>query len=373
MVKKWKHSIFRNIKVYERYGKCYLYINHNNTVHRKATNIIFSDKNKALALKELEKEYERISSNKKVEIQKDNVQISSAIQQFCRLQKDRCSKHTLQHYINAFRYYIPHDMNCNDYTKIRDMVIEQIQVRKHSESTQNKALSFVRKLFDFSIEQGYCTKNPITKSLIPPKRTRKQTSIFSSSEIDSICTSILDVKKVLRSRDILQEKELLVLYVRFLQHSGCRCEEALKVTFEDITSETIRIDGKRVYFNTPKVRLLPFALLPELCETLSAIREHFTKYNKEQTGKLFSWISTETPRYYFREAQKALNIYEPQKRSFHEIRKTFVFRLQMQGLPDRVRNYILGHTKDIEQKNYTKEYEVSEIVQLAQLTLRSFQ
>ncbi|MGN0812471.1 MAG: tyrosine-type recombinase/integrase [Candidatus Coproplasma sp.] len=149
------------------------------------------------------------------------------------------------------------------------------------------------------------------------------------------------------------QKSKYSLLFRLLLSTGLRIGEALALTKSDINTknhtisiskDVVFIDGKRI-IQTPKtqaaIRIIP--ITKQLCEELNII----------ETDILFPYTYNSI-RLALRKIAKSESI----EVSAHILRHTYSIRLEEAGIPPKIKQYLLGHTKlDVTQNTYTEAQE----------------
>lgn len=171
----------------------------------------------------------------------------------------------------------------------------------------------LKALFNKAKEWGYIKENPWTR--VKPLKGVKTPPKFLSVD---------EMKRVL---EYLEAKDpLFAKYVKFCLETGCRRNEALYLTWNDVNFKTkqILIKGKG-----NKIRIIPIS------KDLSALLKSIPK----QGSRLFFW-APDTVSHKWNKAMKALGL----RYRFHDIRHTTASWLAMKGIPLQMIQALLGHS-----------------------------
>lgn len=335
------HPLYSVAYLERRYDRYYVVLKGKRT----NTELDWKPENKTLALKILERivlEYLNPTpeEDKQLKIQT----IADALQLWAKIQKQRNKEDTYRKIRNAFNNLMPETgLLLSDTEAIRTTVLERLQVVPLVNNTKHKQLSWLRQFFSFCVEEGYCVRNPITKSLFP-KQTPIDRDAFSDEEIEMIVAHF--------EAEQNGDRRQLILLVRFLQWSGMRINEALTIQWSDISEKRILIrEGKG-----DRQREIPLSPFPELQKTIAALR-----VLNADSPKLFTWTTYAKLQYRMRMAIEHLGI-EGKGRNFHCLRKWFEnYLLNQMRMPAHITAQILGHTVAIQQKHYLKILNVNEM------------
>lgn len=308
----WTHPLYRNGYIKNRSGTCQLVINHNNKQYRKSLNLTFQINNKSLALEILETEVLRLLYGKDTKI----IYIQDLFKQFKEFKKQSVKTATMIKYEQTYKSFITTELSTTD--NIKSHILNNIIKSELSQSTKNKQLTLLKGFFAFCVEHGHLATNPITKSMIPELIT-KEIDTYSNEEI----------KRLLDYFENINQK--MVNLIKLVNLTGMRISEALAFKREHIDKNIIRIFGKG-----DRVRFIPLEPFPELQAFIFTFQFNL-------------WVKTDFPQRLFRDACLTLNI---KNLGIHGIRKTFENRLIDMDIPSDLVADILGHTPEVQRKNY---------------------
>ena len=242
--------------------------------------------------------------------------------------------------------YMPYSHDITDYAAIRAMIIARRIEQEHAASTYNKAVAMVAAFFKWAIGGGYCAVNPcdaILRQPLPPPRNTAPTA----AEITAICDCLLSGFWYSRYP---AEREHVVAGIRLLATSGLRIMEMLKLTDKDVLPDGLRIDGKRSRHDAPRVRYLPYALIPTLQEQVDALNKG---------GKLFRYNTRNVIARMMDNTTQKLGLphYSP-----HDLRRYAVRRWEREfNYPPHIVNLLAGHSFAVRQ-SYHNAPTAAEIV-----------
>lgn len=137
--------------------------------------------------------------------------------------------------------------------------IQKRQALGRSGRTVNLEVICFRNVLKKALEDGWISRLP-TENLKPLKWTPRKRSLVSAAQIDTLCRTALTVGP--NGKPKFKNGELFADYVRFLQYTGARRNEALRVRWADVDFDrqqvTIGADGQTknrqsrvVDFNVP--------------------------------------------------------------------------------------------------------------------------
>lgn len=234
----------------------------------------------------------------------------------------------------------------NDISKIKPIKYQQwvIDLAK-SYAAYRQAISIFNQVYDYGVSLGACDKlsNPYLVASIPAVRREKRMDNYYSLE---------ELEEFLEAASKVSRKGYI--YFRLLALTGLRRSEALALTWQDVTPETISVNKTltRVGVQTPKTRrsnrLVPiddtmYNLLLELKR--SGVDAVFSN----DSG---SYHDIATPRYWLAKVYKS----NPQLRKItvHGFRHTFASLMAGAGLSDV--QLIMGHSSaNITMGTYTHQ------------------
>lgn len=149
------------------------------------------------------------------------------------------------------------------------------------------------------------------------------------------------------------EKSIYNLLYRFLLATGMRIGEALALRHSDIdyVKHTVTISKDVVFINGKRIEQLPKT---EAANRTIPLPENICNELKEiKTDILFPYTYSAVNQITYKIAKKTgLNV------SAHILRHTYSDRLEEAGIPPKIKQYLMGHTKlDVTQNTYTDTQE----------------
>jgi integrase len=144
------------------------------------------------------------------------------------------------------------------------------------------------------------------------------------------------------------------VFLQFLMATGCRAVEAVRLTWDHVKDDHIVIDGKRVRTATTNMRVIPFALCPELPEILAEASQ--ATWGKGE--RVFGAQNYQVPARAFSEALSGKG------RGFHDVRKWAINKWVRMGWPERVIEAVAGHDTAISKKHYRTPFTASDLTSM---------
>jgi integrase len=125
--------------------------------------------------------------------------------------------------------------------QVNDFITKRLKAGR-SPRTCNLNVIVLRNVIKRAIEDGYLPANPIA-GLKPLKVTTTKRSLCSAAEIDKVVGATSETRENEKGETVpvTQNAEQFADYIRFLQFTGAREREALRVKWEDVD-----FDGERV-------------------------------------------------------------------------------------------------------------------------------
>jgi integrase len=311
---------------------------------RHSTGLVWHEKNKKLALQVLEQRIrEYLVPTPVVTQEQQPMTVADGLKEFARVHFKNVEKDTVRIIKNSFVALLPTtDHLLTDTEGIRTEVFQHLETTTLHINTQHKYLSWLRQFFDFCIDEGYCTNNPVKRSMMP-KRLPSDIPPFSDEEFTRILQHF--------EQSSLDRREYILL-LRFLRLTAVRIREALTVRMRDVTATYIVIHGKG-----RRERKIPLAPFPQV----QALVEEIRTFRGADAEKLFSWTAYAKLEKWLRDALKELGI-DGNRRNFHSIRKLRENEMIIkERLPIDVVCQILGHTRAIQERHYLRLMSVEEM------------
>jgi integrase len=156
--------------------------------------------------------------------------------------------------------------------QVNDFIAKRLKTGR-SPRTCNLNVIVLRNVIKRAIEDGFLPANPIA-GLKPMKVTVRKRSLCSAADIDKIIAATAGTRRNDKDETVpvTQNAEQFADYIRFLQFTGAREQEALRVKWADVDSElghvTIGADGDT---KNHKGRTVDFN--PKLAALLEAMRQ----------------------------------------------------------------------------------------------------
>lgn len=248
------------------------------------------------------------------------------VQEWFKLEKSNLQYNTQKMYKLNLKYLKPLDSIIMDKVKPGD-VLSILDSLKEKPRTYNLVLLTLNQIFEFAIDEGYCSRNIVRKI--------KQ---LKSHKNEKKPLTIEQIKMIEYSLPL--EPRLLICY--FLVCTGLRREELIPLTFEDVYDNTIHI-SKAVYFehNQPHLKSTKnesnrnIPILDGLQPYLQGTGLIFPNEN----GQMLSETS-------YKRRIAFCSRYLGIKFTGHLLRHTYATLLYNSGVPIKEAQYFLGH-KDI--------------------------
>ncbi len=173
-------------------------------------------------------------------------------------------------------------------------------------STINTEMSIASKIFQYAIDNGIITENPVS-TLKPLKCAKPERQLLSNEDIGKICAAY-------------GANQEFVDYIRFLQYTGAREQEALRVRWIDVEFSRNRIHiGADGLAKNGKSRYV------EMSEAARVLLERMWQ-NRERNEKLFT---SENHRSRLEVARRVAKL---EWVGFHDFRRHFVSQCVMSGI-----------------------------------------
>jgi integrase len=375
---RWEHPTYKYAYCIERYGNVYTIID--GTPPSAIKGLKWDIKNKKEALKILN--HRLIEKNKPeiFELSKP-LTVQDAVNEYANATFSSLDIMTVKSLISTFKLYLPADASLNDLSFIRNHIIQKSEDLKHNDNTRNKALTRLKRFFNFCVDQDIISKNPVVTSMIPLKYDPEPT-FFSFEEINNIYEYFISLDTVVVGPNITrkrQEKEMKLEYaltIKLMSLIGTRGMETLKIFWDKHDApivphskkdeksyiefpNKIFIDGKRHKFNITNIREFPLNLVPESIPILGELKQ----FKNLNNGKLVKWQNIHPLERWLKIALKELKIDDT--RNLHSLRKTATnYWEKVLGIPPHICSRMAGHGQEVRKKVYDKSPTAEEMVNM---------
>lgn len=256
---------------------------------------------------------------------------------FIATRKERLSPLLQAEYARFMAAFVPSGKRVTDTAGLRTAIAARVTASHYSHNSRRQGLKRVRAVFQFGIEQGALTVNPVHRDMVPVERVDPATP-YTDEEVELLLANLDE-----RPR----------LFVAFLASTGCRAVEAVRLTWDAVGSDAVTIDGKRTRRDVPKYRVVPFALVPELHGVL-----HTARLAQWDTVTVFGYRN-------YHSIARAMKTVTQDARGFHDLRKYAINRWVRLGWPETVIQAIAGHDRAVSEKHYRTPFTASELVSMA--------
>lgn len=351
---RWTHPLYR-------IGFC---LNHNGIVYtevggvRRTTGLVWHEKNKKAGLQALEKRIQEylnpapiVEESEAIEKPKQHT-TNSAFEVFAKQAFPTRSKSYLYNWKQAVDLLLPTNIVLTLTDEIRNYMIEQLAESALHPNTKRQHISCMQQFFDFCIEENFCARNPVKKSMYP-KKVKADVKPFTLEEFHRIVAYFEAMPPSLKARsDTNKDKKQFVLLLKFIGTTAIRINEALGIYWSDITEDYILIHGKG-----GRDRKFPLEPFPDV----QAVLRECEAYREANHGKLFVWTAYAKLELWVRQALETLEI-PGNGRNFHSIRKMREnYWIKQERLPADVIAAIVGHTTKVQTEHYIQALEISEM------------
>jgi integrase len=327
-MKKWTSPIYKGAYCFKRPDSKYVYLSVG--ARRKSTGILWSENNKREALDALNDYYYEIYEPKK---QAKDYTLYDALKLFLSELKNNIIQETLYRYIFIFKKVFPENIPLDNPIFLKETLFNNFNAfyANKANNTKYKAIQRLQKFFNYCVDCEFINKNPISKRMLPKQEVR-EIKTFTDTQIISIATFLFN-------NDIR-----LYYYFQIALMTGFRLNEIVQLEWSNITEISINLDKTK----TKQPREFPLKSFPELSSIFLKLKE----LNKEKPCHYTNRVGFSRA---FTRVLKKLNI---EGLSFHNIRKTFVNKLQEFGVNDKVAANIAGHSQKVADKYYRKKLNV---------------
>ena len=229
----------------------------------------------------------------------------------------------------AFKAVFQNKIKLDDKEELINVIANFKQNEKYSVYTKEQYISYIRRIFEFSMRSGYIGFDPTVNW------TKKQRDIPPPPKEEAIEALLAD----------LHNYEPIIQYlVKFILQCGLRTKEALSIRLEDFTEDgwlTVKAaKGGRI-------RYFPVYKFPEMVELVDEIKSNLSK-----DGYLFGVKYTNS-------LSVSINIKAKKRASwvngFHAFRKYRENELIKLGYSDKTIAQLWGHSPTVQRSVYLSE------------------
>lgn len=323
---RWVHSTYRKAYCF-RYRNGMVYTSVNSV--RKATGLVWSLKNRRLAMEILERRIQEEVFGKQVY---QSQCIKDLIYRFFKDRVSKLSPATQTRYKRIVKYFLYENWNLEDVQLIRLKILEVVNKMAYNPSYIRKMLSDLKGIFNYAIELEWMEKNPITRSMLIPVKKREVRTLTAEH--------IQKYKEFFLSN----RKENMALLIEFAYLTAMRIQEIIDLRWEDVNDRYFVIRGKG-----GRDRLFPLVPFPRVKEILDKL-----KFFDASTPGIYK--NQQTLAKYLKRANVKLQKEYPEmqfdKITFHVIRKGAINNWRSMGIETEIRNMLAGHTREVERNYY---------------------
>lgn len=326
---------------------------------RESTDLIWSEKNKEEALAILEY---RVNLYLQPHEQKDTT-TNTLLKQYATVYYNSYTKVNQSRYNTAYKLLLSKNHPCDDIEGIREDILTNVYKlsKKYSKPYMYKLMGCLRKIFDFGVDEGYLTRNPIKKAMMPEGGKKARRLFFTDDELNKLISYSYD-KRGEEYGDLLT----------FLSIVGPRINEPLQGKKEDIdlvNNQMMIRDFKRANKSLGQDYAQRFIDI-DLMNRYTNLSELLTRiYNRDNGEYYFRWRTYAGLERWLRLDMKTLNMYIP-RRGFHAIRKHAINKFVMQGFPISVAAHIFGHGEAVMKKYYLEIMGAKKFKEFVQNTMK---
>ncbi len=250
----------------------------------------------------------------------------------------RFSTHTVKNYLSDLKQYknflrTEYEENCiekSNYQQVRSWIVYLIE-KKISARSVNRKLSSLKSYFKFAKRENIISHNPIAK-VVAPKTSKKLPVFVEPKNMNFLLNSNLfeTTYKGIRDRVI----------VELFYSTGIRLSELINLKETDITSEKIKVLGKR-----NKERIIPITnILAQLLSEYLVSKKEQKIINKEN----YLFVTDKGEKMYEKFVYRIVNNYlslvtSISKTSPHVLRHTFATHMLNNGADLNSIKELLGH------------------------------
>ncbi|QLH54012.1 MAG: hypothetical protein CH6_2561 [Candidatus Kapaibacterium sp.] len=323
---RWLHPSYRKAYCF-RYRNGMVYTSVNSV--RKATGLVWSQKNRKLAMEILERRIQEEVFGKKIQKSK---YVKDLVVRFFNDRVSKLSQATQQRYKRIVKYFLYENWSLDDIQLIRIKILEVVNSMNYNLSYIRKMLSDLKGIFNYAIDLDWMDKNPIITSMLPTiKRQEVRTLTFEH------------IQKYIEFF-FSNNQEPLALIVEFAYLTAMRIQEIIDLKWEDISDRYFIIKGKG-----DRNRVFPLNPFPRVKEILNRMKE--LKLSKPGVYQNQQNLARQIKKANV-ELQKRYPEMHYEKITFHVIRKGAINHWRTIGIDPEVRNMLAGHTREVERNYY---------------------
>ncbi|MCX7880266.1 MAG: tyrosine-type recombinase/integrase [Ignavibacteria bacterium] len=324
---RWVHPTYRKAYCF-RYRNGMIYTSVNSV--RKATGLLWTPKNRKLAMEILEQRIQDEIFQNRVRSGKD---IKDLIERFFLDRVSKLAPATQIRYKRIFRYFFYENWSLDNIQEIRIKILERINsMTSYSPNYIRKMLADVKGIFNYAIELEWMDRNPITNSMLP---------IVKKKEVRAVTEAHIE-----KYKEYFKEigKEHMALLIEFAYLTALRIQEIIDLSWDDVTDRYFIIKGKG-----SRDRIFPLKPFPRVKEILERLKT--LGFDKPGVYRYQQLLQR-----HLKEANKKLAQQLPEMHfemvTFHVIRKGAINRWRAIGIETEIRNMLSGHTQSIEKDYY---------------------
>ena len=323
---RWVHPTYKKAYCY-RYRNGLVYTSVNSV--RKATGLVWTPRNKKLAMEILE---QRIREEVIKIKSPSNKYLSDLIKQFHKDKVMHLSRASILRYKRIYKYFLYEDLPLDDVQLIRMNILKAIETTHLSPNTLRKMLFDLKGIFKYAIELEWMDKNPVVSSMLPVVM-KKEIKVVTDEHIDAY-------KKYFEEQGL----KFVGLIIEFDFLTALRIQELIDLKWEDVTPRYFIVKGKG-----SRDRIFPLTTFPRVAEILNELKE--MGFYKPVPYKFQETLAKK-----LRRANKVLKELYPELKfdgvTFHVIRKGAINNWRRMGIDTEIRNILAGHTSTIERQHY---------------------
>ncbi|MBX3044853.1 MAG: tyrosine-type recombinase/integrase [Candidatus Kapabacteria bacterium] len=319
------HPLFRYAYLKKRGNSIYMHVHFKGKEVRRSTGLIWHLNNRQRALRMLE-----ILHDKIVLGSVKSILIGDLFEDFLNLKSKSVTLSTVKKYKQSFSHWLDYDLTTDDPDRLKKHLIEQISKSKLHVNTINKSLQLLSVFFNYLVSNNFIDKNPVNSSLMP-KSVQLTPTQFTDVEIDALLNHF-------------EQGSEMHSIIKLIALTGLRIQEVINLKREDLHKDYLQVHGKGGY-----LRQIPVLEGSELALLVKHLKSK---------PKPIKYQITDYPHTKLVKACRALKL---KARGFHSIRKYFENKLIDSGINIKVAAQILGHTTQVQSKNYITKLKLSEL------------
>jgi integrase len=274
----------------------------------------------------------------------DQMMCADLWRDFVRTRWDKLSDNNQRSYSIAFRL-APPGTPVSSTAAISSQIRENVANATLAQNTIRTRLTRVRSVFAYGIERGYLRVNPVHPDMIPDFE-------YKSAEPYTEKT----MQKVLKTmKDSNMAEGRYYAYLLFLSGCGARQIEGVRLTWQTVFKDRAVVTSFKNK-RAGRHRIIPFDLCPIAKQAIEFARAHRKQWGTTRPTDPVFGLKTEENVY--------ANVRLITGKGLKHIRKYVVNKWKREGWPDKVRDAIVGHEREISEAHYETEYSASELVSM---------